>query len=98
MATIKKGRPSKKGKSTKRDSSYFEHVASLSCNLNLTPVGRYLKKMGIKTKPCENKQVDDQYLLQMPKRMRSYIIGIDDMTSDGDCGYWVVVKQLNLHN
>lgn len=98
-ATIKKGRPSKKDKSTKRYPSCFEHVeASLSCSSNLTPVGRYLKKLGIKTKACEDNQVNSEYLLQMRKHMRPYIIDIEDMPSDGNCGYWVVVKQLNLHN
>jgi len=99
MATIRKGRPSKKDKSTKRELSYFEHVEPLlSCSSNLTPVGRYLKKLGIKTKACENNLVDSKYLLQMPKHMRPYIIAKYDMPSDGNCGYWVVVKHFKLHN
>lgn len=100
VAMIRKGRPSKKDRSTKRDPSYYEHVdAQLSCGSNLTPVSRYLKKLGVSTKKgYENKPFQHKYLSQIPKHMEPYILDIQDMPSDGNCGYWVVVEHLNLHN
>ncbi|XP_026383759.1 uncharacterized protein LOC113279277 [Papaver somniferum] len=84
-------------RTNQRNLSEFELVKTSLSYAEEPMLKKACKPRASQAKTVSTKQpVDEYYLVRLPLEIQPFVNEIEDVKTDGHCGYWVVAKQLKL--